>query len=91
MHKERAVCSAVDDTILGRPAAVLEPINLLRPAHAFPRVSDALDCDNSQIDKIPKPKVRKAIRKPCRKPWLPRNPREIDRAAPMRGIFVLAA
>jgi hypothetical protein len=87
VHKERAVCSAVDDTILGRLAAVVEPIDLLRPARVFPTVSDAFDGENSRIDKIPKPKIHKAIRKP----WIPRSPREINRPALMRGIVVLAA
>ena len=92
MHRERAVCSAVDDTILGhhilsRLAAVVEPIDLLRPARAFPTVSDALDGENSRVDKIPKPKTHKAIGKP----WIPRNPREINRPALTRGIVVLAA
>ena len=80
MHKECAVCSAVDDTILGRPAAVVEPIDPWRPARAFPTVSDALDCKSSRIDKI---------HKPIRKPWIPRN--QINRPARMLGIVVLAA
>jgi hypothetical protein len=87
VHKERAVCSAVDETIFGRPAAVVEPIDLWRPARTFPTVSDALDRDNSQTDKIPKPEAHKAIRKP----WIPRDPREMNRPALMRGIVVLAA
>ena len=87
MHKERAVCSAVDDTILGRLAAMVEPIDLLRAARAFPTVSGALEGENSRIDKISKPKIHRAIRKP----WISRNLREINRPALMRGIVVLAA
>jgi hypothetical protein len=86
VHKERAVCSAVDDTIPGRPAAAVGPIDLLRPARAFPTVSAALGCQSSRIDRVSKPEIRKAIRKH----WIPRNPREINKPALTRGI-VLAA
>jgi hypothetical protein len=92
VHKERAVCSAVDDTIFGRPAAMVEPIDLLRPARAFRTVSGALDRENSRIDEVSRPKIRKPkIHKAIRKPWNSRNPREINRSALMRGIVVLAA
>ena len=92
MHKERAVCSAVDETIFGRLAAMVEPIDLLRAARAFPTVSGALEGENSRIDKISKPKIRKPkIHRAIRKPWIPRNLREINRPALMRGIVVLAA
>jgi len=87
VHWERAVCSAVDEVILGRLAAMVEPIGLLCPARAFSTVRAALDGENSRIDKIPKPKIHKAIRKP----WIPRNPREINSPALTRGIVVLVA
>jgi hypothetical protein len=59
----------------------------LRVARALPTASDALDCENSQTDKIPEPKAHEAIRKRR----IPRDPREINRPALMRGIVVLAA
>jgi hypothetical protein len=83
VHKGRAVCSAVGEAIFGRlAAAVVEPIDRLRPARAFLTVSGMPGRATSKIDKIPKP-----IREPC----MPRAPRRIDSPAQMREILLLAA
>jgi hypothetical protein len=80
VHKGRAVCSAVGETVFGRVAGVAEPIGHLHPACAFPTVSGVPDRATSEIDKTPEP---------IPEPWMPRNPGASN--SPARGIPFLAA
>jgi len=64
VHKGRAVCSAVGETVFGRVAGAAEPIGHLHPACAFPTVSGVPDRATSEIDKTPEP---------IREPWMPRT------------------
>jgi hypothetical protein len=86
VHKGRAVCSAVDEIIFGRPAAMVKPVDRLNMAHMFLTASGPLDCATSRIDKIPKPNILRAkILKACAV-----QPRKIDGPAPIREILLTA-
>lgn len=93
MHKGRAVCSAVGEIIFDHPAAMVEPIDRLRPARTFLMVSGTRDCATSEIEQILRSKISKTRipkSKIC-KAWMPRHPRKIDSPAQMRATLLLAA
>jgi hypothetical protein len=85
VHKGRAVCSAVDEIISGRPAAMIRPVDRLNTAHMFLTTSGPPDCAASKIDKIPKPNILRA-----RKAWAPHKSRRIGSSAQMREILLAA-
>jgi hypothetical protein len=87
VHKGRAVCSAVDEIISGRPAAMIRPVDRLNTAHMFLTTSGPLDCATSKIDKIRKPNI---LRPKIRKAWAPHKPRKIGSSAQMRKILLAA-
>jgi hypothetical protein len=92
VHKGRAVCSAVDEIIFGRPAAMVKPVDRLNMAQMFLTTSGPLGCATSKSDKIPKPNILRAkIRKAkILKAWMPHKPRKIGSSAQMREILLAA-
>ena len=82
VHKGRAVCRTVGEAGFGRLAGVAELTDHLHLARAVRMVSGVHDHATSKIDKTSEP---------IPEPWMPRNPRESDSPARMRGTAFLTA